>query len=426
MKNHKTASAIILVLLVVVLLEALILGGGFLYRLRSADVSAAEAAAPTSAPDAAADAGPTPEPSPSPTAEPTPEPTPEPTSEPTPEPYAYRLLGEMSLREKVCQMLIVRPTDLDPQTVGTVEPAIGDALAAYPVGGLFYSTVNMRSQEQVRQLLADTQAYSAIPLLTMCDEEGGVTARLMQTVGTTWVDSMLNYKDDGTDTAYENARTIGTDMSGLGFNLDLAPVADVWSNPANTVIGTRAYSDDFSQAAELVASAVEGFHDGGVACTLKHFPGHGDTAEDSHYGAAYVYKTLDQLREEELLPFKAGIDAGADAVMVGHMTVVEVSEEPALFSYDLITGILREELGFDGVVMTDSLEMQALSDSYPEGETVVRAVQAGVDMLLCPADPAGAVEALCSAVEEGRISEERIDESVLRILILKEARGLLE
>ena len=242
----------------------------------------------------------------------------------------------------------------------------------------------MAGKEQVRDMLAAVQSYSRIPLLLACDEEGGRVNRLMATVGTTYIGPMLQYKDQGVGKAAENARIIASDMAALGFNADFAPVADVWSNPKNTVIGDRAYSDDFSQAADLVAAAVEGFHEGGVACTLKHFPGHGDTSADSHNGSVYVYKTLDQLREAELLPFRAGIGAGADMVMIGHLIISDVSEEPALLSPEIVTDLLREELGFTGVVITDSLQMRAMTDVYAAGEIAVGAVLAGVDLLLCP------------------------------------------
>ena len=390
-------------------------------RVAASDFRMAQAPASTPPPAPAS----TPEAVPAPTPAPVPEATPAPSPGPSPVSRAEQLLAEMSLREKICQMMIVRPTDLEPRTIRTVEPEMEDALESFPVGGLFYNTVNMKSKDQVLSLIADTQAFSAIPLLTMCDEEGGTVSRLMRTVGTTWVGAMLSYRDAGPETARENAKTIGADMAALGFNLDLAPVADVWSNPANTVIGTRAYSDDFTQAAALVSAAVEGFHAGGVACTLKHFPGHGDTSEDSHYGSAYVHKSLDELRTQELLPFQAGIDAGADAVMIGHIIVTDISDEPALFSYTLVTDILRGELGFAGVIMTDSLGMQALSDHYGTAEIAVRAVKAGVDMLLCPQDLDTAVSALLAAVESGEIPESRIDDSVRRILTLKENRGIL-
>ena len=358
-----------------------------------------------------------------------PEAPPEPVPEPPPEPEpsaAQQLLETMTLREKVCQLFVVFPVNLaGPDQVTEAGEPTRLALEQYPVGGLIYDRTNMAGKEQVRDMLAAVQSYSRIPLLLACDEEGGMVNRLMATVGTTYIGPMLQYKDQGVGKAAENARIIASDMAALGFNADFAPVADVWSNPKNTVIGDRAYSDDFSQAADLVAAAVEGFHQGGVACALKHFPGHGDTSADSHNGSVYVYKTLDQLREAELLPFRAGIGAGADMVMIGHLIISGVSEEPALLSPEIVTDLLREELGFTGVVITDSLQMRAMTDVYGAGEIAVGAVLAGVDLLLCPENLEEAVESLTAAVESGEIPESRLDESVLRILTMKEARGLL-
>lgn len=353
-----------------------------------------------------------------------PEPSLPPEPEPEPDPMQV-LLESMDLREKICQMFIVFPSAIaGPSSVTEAGEELRQALEEYPVGGFLYDRNNMVSQEQVRTMLSNTQSYSQIPLLLTCDEEGGRVNRLMATVGTTRIGPMLSYKDQGTEQARENARIIASDMLSCGFNMDLAPVADVWSNPDNSVIGDRAYSDDFQQAAELVAAAVEGFHAGGAACVLKHFPGHGDTSADSHYGAVYVYKTLDELRQAELLPFQAGIDAGVDAVMMGHLVIENADPQPALFSHAVVTELLREEMGFQGVVMTDSLQMQAMTDHYGSGEIAVGAVKAGVDVLLCPMELKTAAEALLGAVESGEISEERINESVLRILRLKESIAL--
>lgn len=339
---------------------------------------------------------------------------------------AEEILAGMTLHEKICQLFIVDPETLTGASpVLTADAALEQALDAWPVGGLLLDKSNLQSSAQVSDLLSGAQAMSEIPLLLTCDEEGGRVNRLMSTVGTTYVGPMLDYKDAGTQTALENAQTIAADLACFGFNLDLAPVADVWSNTDNTVIGDRAYSDDFAQAADLVAAAVEGFHTGGVACTLKHFPGHGDTSADSHDGAVYVDKTLDELRENELLPFQAGIDAGADAVMIGHLIVSDVDSQPAPFSYKIVTELLRQEMGFTGVVMTDSLQMKAVTGSYTSGEIAVKAVQAGVDLLLCPQDLEEAVTALETAVETGEIPSARIDESVRRILELKLRQGIL-
>ena len=360
-------------------------------------------------------------------ATPAPTPTPEPT--PTPDPVLTRaeeLLAGMSLREKLCQLMIVRPEVLTGESPVT---AAGEttrlALEQYPVGGLIYSVDNLVTQEQTREMIENTQSYSKIPLIISADEEGGNVGRLMYKLGTTFIHSMYSYKDMGEDTAYQNALTIGTDMVSCLFNTDFAPVADVWTNPANTVIGDRAYSDEFGQASELVAAAVRGFTESGVICCVKHFPGHGDTSTDTHEGAAAVDKSLEELRAGEFLPFEAGIEAGVDMVMVGHITVTAVDDEPATISHEVITGLLREELGWDGVVVTDSLDMGALA-GYEMGEVCVKYLEAGGDIMLGIPDLAAALTALETAVTEGRLTEQRIDESALRVLMLKLSHGIAE
>ena len=359
----------------------------------------------------------TPAPTPTPTATPTPTPT------PTPDP-AQELMSGMTLREKVCQLLVVRPESLmgvSPVTVAG--EATAAALAEWPVGGFIYSTQNLVDREQTMDMITNAQSYSKIGLLISADEEGGNVGRLMYKLGTTWFDPMFTYKDQGTETAYQNAFTIGSDMMGCLFNTDYAPVADVWTNPANTVIGDRAYSDNFDQAAELVPAAVEGFDDAGIINCLKHFPGHGDTSTDTHQGSATVDKSLEELMEGEFKPFIAGMEAGADMVMVGHITLTQVDDVPSTISHEVITGILRETLGWDGVVITDSLDMGALS-GYTQGEKCVLALEAGADLLLGVSDIPSAVTAVEQAVAEGRLSVERIDESVERVLNLKLEHGI--
>lgn len=336
-------------------------------------------------------------------------------------------LAGMTLHEKVCQMMFVTPEELTGEDGVTVAgDATRQALENYPVGGIVYFAKNLESQDQVKEMIDNSQKYSSIGLFVATDEEGGVVNRLMDTVGTTYIGSMYYYKDDGDETAYENAYTIANDMSALGFNLDFAPVADVWSNPDNTVIGERAYSDDYAKAAELVGNAVKGFNDGGVMCTLKHFPGHGDTAEDSHYSSAYVHRTKEEIMADEMQPFRSGIEAGAEFVMVGHLIVPDIDEVPATLSYKIATGILRDELKFEGVAITDSFEMESIADNYSVDDAVVMSVKAGMDMILQPKDMASAVNSIEQAVADGELSEDRIDESVRRILTLKESRGLLK
>ncbi len=334
------------------------------------------------------------------------------------------MIAGMSLHQKICQMFIVTPESLTGYDLVTASgDATRSALEEYPVGGLIYFAANLEDTAQTKEMLSGASGIAKelgqIPLFLAVDEEGGTVARCADKLGTTKFSPMYDYKDQGAPTAYSNAYTIASDIKGLGFNLDFAPVADTWSNPSNTVIGKRAYSDDFIDTGILVASAVKGFKDGGVYCSLKHFPGHGDTAEDSHFGTATSSKTLDELERDEYQAFKAGMMAGADMVMVGHITMTNIDNQPATLSKTMITDELRGRLGFDGVVVTDSLAMGAVADMYGSGELAVKIVEAGADILLMPKDMKAAVEGLEKAVESGQISEERINESLRRILVLK-------
>ena len=353
-----------------------------------------------------------------------PEPTPR-TSAAVQKDAAQTLLDGMSTREKICQLLIVQPEVL---TGGSSVTGMTDSLAAalreYPVGGVLLSAQNMTSGEQLAALtgaLAD--GCKTAPLISV-DEEGGRVARLMNTVGTTKLGSMYSYRAQGTQGAHDNAQTIARDIAAYGFNTDFAPVADVWTNKRSNAIGDRAYSDDYDEAATLVSAAVHGFRDAGVICCLKHFPGHGSTATDSHNGAATVDKTLPQLRQEDLKPFVSGIAAGADMVMVGHLTVPTMDDAPASLSHKLVTNLLRYDLGFRGVIVTDGLQMQALAQ-YTDGEKAVRALAAGNDMLLEISDVPGAVAAVEQALADGTLTADALDASVLRVLQLKLAHGIV-
>ncbi|MDO4481949.1 MAG: glycoside hydrolase family 3 N-terminal domain-containing protein [Bacillota bacterium] len=340
---------------------------------------------------------------------------------------AEEILARMTTWEKVCQMFIISPENLIPyNSVTEAGPVTEQAINDYPVGGIMYSKPNFVSEEQVGTLVNNTQSFSKLGIFVAVDEEGGNVSRLMSTFGGTEMKPMYNYKDSGAETAESNAYTIGQYIAGYGFNVDFAPVADVWSNPENKVIGTRAYSDSCEQAAELIPGAVNGFHKAGIICSLKHFPGHGNTSEDSHSSAAYVNKSKETLAAEDWLPFKAGIDADADMVMVGHLTVPEIDSVPATVSKTIITDILRGELGFSGVVITDSLKMEAVNSKYAPDELCIKCIGAGVDILLDPKDFRNTAKGVLTAVERGEISEERLNESVLRILKLKLKYGIIE
>ena len=398
-----------------------------------ASTSGASTAGDTS-PDGTADGNPPPSDAPSANAAAALEPSPlqPPDDAPDPgrdDPVALRareIVDSMTLYEKVCQMILVSTDGLTGVSGTTVAGSVTKAaLEKYPVGGIGHSGSNIVSSEQILDFNTKVQTYVDIPLFLAVNEEGGRASRLKSRINAHSLGAMLSYENDGADVAYSNAVMLSDILKKHGFNTNYAPVADVWSNPDNTVIGDRAYSTDFDKAVELVAAAVRGFCDSNMICTVKHFPGHGDTSEDSHYSAAYINKTLDELRASELRPFAAGIAAGADMVMTGHLIVPEIDELPATLSKKILTGILREELGFDGVILTDALEMDAIKSHYTTQFVAVTAINAGVDMLMLPGDIGRSVTAIMDAVESGEITEARIDESVMRIIMLKLERGII-
>lgn len=341
-------------------------------------------------------------------------------------------LSSMTLREKVGQLFLVRPDALtsDSTAVTQVTDDLRAGLAQYPVGGVALFGKNITDPAQLKAFLSDLQAASAVPMLTAVDEEGGIVARLANKSSFS-LPKYQNAAAIGSTGDPANARamgqTIGSYLKDYGFQLDFAPVADVNSNPNNPVIGTRAFSADPTVAAQMVSAAVEGFHDSGMLCTLKHFPGHGDTGEDSHYGTATTTKTWEEMKAVEILPFEAGIAAGADAIMTAHITTPNATTDglPASLSYTMLTERLRGELGFEGVILTDALEMGAITSHYTSAEACIAALNAGADILLMPLDLPSAFDGVLSAVENGTISEERINASVRRVLTLKQKAGLL-
>ena len=203
--------------------------------------------------------------------------------------------------------------------------------------------------------------------------------------------------------------------------MDFAPDADVWSNPANEVVRYRAFGSDAQLVSSMVSEAVDGFHSAGICTSLKHFPGHGGTSEDSHDNFAYSDRSLEELRSCEFLPFQAGIEAGSEFVMVGHITLPQIAESdtPATLSKTVVTDILRGELGYTGIVITDAMNMGAIAQNYSADRAAVQAVQAGIDMILMPSDFYSAYQGILDAVKNGEITEQRLDESVKRIIDLK-------
>lgn len=349
-----------------------------------------------------------------------------------PEQKIDALIKEMTLEEKVGQMLFLAyRTNAHGERALSMDDALRENLSSYKPGGFVLFSDNLESIDQTVFFIQQLQACSRIPLFISVDEEGGIVSRLNRAPdlhSTVMPDPYTIGLTGNSEYAYSAARAIADELLSLGFNMDFAPVADIYSNPENTVIGKRAYGTEPQLVSSMVREAVAGFMDGQIVPVLKHFPGHGDTVADTHTGAASVDHDLERLLTFELLPFQEGIAAGADAVMVAHILLPNVTADPvpATLSKEVVTGLLREKLGFDGVIITDAMEMSAVSAYYDDDEAAVMAVTAGVDMLLIPQSPEKAYHAILTAVEQGLVSEERIDESVYRILRLKDKYGILD
>lgn len=341
-----------------------------------------------------------------------------------------KLLNSMTLEEKIAQLFFITPEALT--GVATVTEA-GDlteeCYKQYPVGGIIYFRENIESRQQLSSVLSRMQEISTericLPVFLGTDEEGGCVTRIYGSSITDipYVGSMYSVGKSGDlQAAYKAGNTLGCYLKELGFNVDFAPVADIFTNEENTVIGDRAFGNNVETVSEMVPACVKGLQDAGIEATLKHFPGHGDTAEDSHSGYASSYKNLDELRECELKPFQAGIKADVSLVMVGHISLPDVldSQTPASLSSEIVQNLLRDEMDFNGVIITDALNMGAISQNYTSADAAISAVKAGVDMLLMPLDFRAAYEALINAVQQGEISEQRINESVRRIIRIKE------
>ncbi|MCM1164887.1 MAG: glycoside hydrolase family 3 protein [Lachnospiraceae bacterium] len=333
----------------------------------------------------------------------------------------------MSLKERVYQLFFVRPE----QVSGSGYAATSAVDLSYkPVGGIICMGANLESAGQTRQMLSEMQQsamQNGVGVFFAVDEEGGRVARCASKLGTTVFDNMAVYGErNDADEAFNIGRTIGADIKSLGFNVDFAPVADVDISPTNE-LGNRIFGSDPYVVANMVSNVVRGLNSSGVAATLKHFPGLGAEDGNSHTASEIIIdRTLDQLRSEEFVPFKSGIQAGADFVMVGHQQVTSFGDGlPADLSYKAVTEILRGELGFNGIAITDAQEMNTISNLYYSRTAAVMAVNAGIDMILMPEDFDDAVNGVYNAALSGVISEERLNESVTRILTVKQRMGLL-
>ena len=362
----------------------------------------------------------------------------------------------MTVEEKLTQMMIValRSDGANTDTATGIDEDYADLLQKHDFGGIILFAGNITDPAQTVTLIRDCQdaaisSAHGIPMFICVDQEGGAVNRVG--FGTTGSGNMALAATGDPALAQESARMMGDEIYALGFNMDFAPVSDVNSNPANPVIGVRSFSDDPQIAADYVTSFIKGLDASNISAALKHFPGHGNVGEDSHTHLPCSDFDLEEIKNCDLIPFQAGIDAGADMIMTAHIQFPKIEKEtyvsiedgeevnlPATLSRTIITGLLREQMGYDGIVITDSMEMDAIAAHFDPIDAAVLAINAGDDILLCPADLYKSQDtntfesfetylaALAARVEAGDIKEEELDDSVYRILSLKKEKGLVK
>ena len=354
---------------------------------------------------------------------------------PTPGDTVEEQLQKMTLREKVGQMFFVRPecldttihwkeyADLMPLELQEVNNCMKGVNEKYPVGGIILYAWNMKDETQLGQFLPQLKALKGKPLMCI-DEEGGRVARIAnnENFHVKKYESMgaIGATDDPAN-AYECGNTIGTYLKYYGFDIDFAPVADVNTNPENIIIGPRAFSDDPAVAAPMVTNYLQGLKDAGIIGCIKHFPGHGDVKNDTHYGYAQTQKTWAEMLDCEIITFRAGIQWGCQLIMTAHISAPNVigKDIPSTMSSVILQDKLRRELGYQNIIVTDAMDMGAITQQYTIEEAAVGCIKAGADIVLCPKDLVKAFDAVIAAVENGAITEERINQSARRILRLK-------
>lgn len=332
-------------------------------------------------------------------------------------------LEKMSLEEKAGQVLFLalrRNQEGRPlQQLGNDEKTM---LNTIQPGGIILFNENIHDNEQVKNLIVEMQAAAGIPLFMAVDQEGGRVSRL--TGGEMIFPETPSARELGqtgdVDNALEVGKLLGRELKALGFNMNMAPVADVDSNPQNPVIGDRSFGNDPELVANMVVAMARGMSLEGVIPVMKHFPGHGDTNLDSHVEAVTLHHSLERLEQVEFLPFRRAVSLNMPVIMTGHIELKALDEGvPATLSSVLVTDLLRGDWGYGGIVISDALEMGAISRRWTSGEAAVKALSAGVDLLLMPESPQEALDAIVKAVNEGKLEEEQLDQAVTRILALK-------
>lgn len=350
-------------------------------------------------------------------------------TKPTTTDEVQNIVDSMSLEEKVAQLFLVQPEAIvDIGTATAAGDATKQAINKTPVGGFVYFSDNLQSEQQVQDMLRNVQKYSedriGLPAFLSVDEEGGTVARVASTgrFDVTDVGDMAKIGASGdVQQAKQAGEAIGSYLSELGFNLDFAPDADVLTNPDNTVVKKRSFGSDPQVVSDMSLAVAQGLAQHQVYSVYKHFPGHGATAGDTHQGYAYTDKTLDELKQSELIPFENAIQNNAAFIMAAHISAPRVTgdDTPASLSKTMITDILRGQMGYDGIVVTDAMNMGAVTEQYTSAQAAVKALQAGADVVLMPEDFQEAYQGVLDAVKDGTLTEQRIDQSVTRIVTVK-------
>ncbi len=364
-------------------------------------------------------------------------------------------ISKMTLDEKIGQMLMLEfrhweDENGELQEVTELNEDIKNAIVKYKVGGVILFAENVRDTEQTTKLTHNIQKAAVEngldPLLISIDQEGGIVVRLG--TGTSLPGNMALGATRDKELAYQYGKIIADEIKALGINVNLAPVMDTNNNPNNPVIGLRSISSDPKLVGELGSEVVKGLQDQGVSAAIKHFPGHGDTATDSHLGLPVVDKSFEEVEKLELVPFRKAANEGVDMIMTAHISYPQLEKDtaiskkdgstvgiPATLSDDILTGIIREKMHYDGIVITDAMKMQAIADHFGEEDAVVMAIKAGVDIPLMPAllqknedllKLDNIIGRIKNEIDLGNISENEIDNSVYRILELKQKRGILD
>lgn len=340
-------------------------------------------------------------------------------------------IAAMPLVDKVAGLFIVAPEAITGvSTVIQAGEGTQEALNRYAVGGLAYSVENIQDKDQLTQMLANTMPMSKYPIFLAIEEEGGDYSKIAESgIEITQVDNMsIIGEDNDPSLAYESGSKMGSYLSELGFNLNLAPAADVVSDTESSIVGDHSFGADASIDADMVFNMVQGMEEAGVSACLKHFPGIGsvEKAANTQDGVPITEKTLEEMRNSDFIPFRRGIEAGVDMIMVSNVVAPELDDSsvPSSMSYIVISDILRGELGYNGIVITDALDQKEIVEHYSSDEAAIAAIKAGADMILMPEDFETAYEGLLAAVENGTISEERINESLQRIYRIKYADRL--